>query len=278
MTRPLFALILANGLLLAGCMVPPPNNNGNTNTNGNNNTNNNSSTITLSAAQEAEIDANADLFDAVARFFSMYANLADAALDFANLQVIGVVGDCPDVSYVANDDSGAFSVDFGTGCDSDSLGGLNASGSSGFTYDRATTIATFTFDNLMIDSEMVTGTATPTITGNGGIGVTMTGQFDILVGGKMISGEVIVLLLTDGSVRINATGLSVDGGSGAVSLTLDDVIVNGKSNNSLRPESGSMTFTDAGNRMIVVTFSADTVQNGSVMVEVVGEGTATYQL
>lgn len=254
--------------------------NENANANSNDNTNDNSNTITLSADQEAEIDANAALLNEASKFFSVYANLADPMLDFANLQQIGVVGNCPTVSYVSNATSGGFSLDFtADGCDSDSLAGLNASGSGGFTYDRNTEVATLSFDNLVIDAEAVTGTGTPVVTGNGTIGVTMNGQFDILVGGKMISGEVIVLLLVDGSVQINGTGLSIDDGSGAgaVSFDLNDVVVNGESNGSLRPESGSISYTNADNQMVIVTFSTATVQDGTVMVEIVGEGTTTHQ-
>ncbi|MGE3182826.1 MAG: hypothetical protein AB7N71_14440 [Phycisphaerae bacterium] len=275
--------------LICGCPMPTPNDNSNANSNGNSNANtngnsnsnanDNSNSITLTAAQKAEVEVSAENLGDLAAFSSLYAALANPSLDFSSLSQIASFGDCPTISYVSSESSAAFLLEFGTGCESDALNGMMVSGNTGFSYNRTTRSAMITFDNLMIgDSTSVTGSATVTIRGNSSMGVTVSGQFDILVGGKMISGEIVLLLSADGSVQINSDSLSFNDGSGAEEIALNDVVINGTANNTLLPESGNMTYTDADNRTVIVTFSEATIQDGTVEVSVGTLGTATYEL
>lgn len=270
-------------LIMSGCMTPTPNANNNSNSSSNNNGNSNGgSNLVIADSQKPPINSVVAALEDLGGVFAGMSVIASPNVDFGNLPQ-GIVltslnSTCPESFAIGNDTPIIISFSFGAGgCSSERTDDKTFQGDMALTLDRPTSTATLSFTSFSIAGVAVSGTASVMVSGNATNGVQLQGNFNLTIGSTVFSGPITAVVRTGGQITLNSAGLTVNDGSGALLIVLDDVVINAIANNAFVPSSGSATFS-AGSDSITVTFTGNTPINGEVQVTINGAGPATYQV
>ncbi len=272
-------------LLIAGCPTMTPTGNGNDNGNANttnNNTNVNANTndngnTDLSATQRSDIARLSTVIDEFMKFAQQLTGLATDDIDFTNLGGLGLIGangTCPNISFINSPEvpQVVIGVVFNPACTAGATGNVEVAGDIEIELIRATRMGTIELSSFSVDGQSVTGGATVTIAGNATVGVSIDGTFNITINGTSTASGVLSLSVNaDGSLTVAADAIALDDGTGALTVAIDDLVINPASNGNFVPQSGTTTVTSDGSTL-VISYDAESPTSGMVDVTIDGTG------
>ncbi|MCC7490850.1 MAG: hypothetical protein IT204_00805 [Fimbriimonadaceae bacterium] len=236
---------------------------------------------TLADSDRAAINSSATMLDLYGQFLSTFAPVVDVALNETRQG-----GGCPAVSVDRGTGQVTITLDYGTGC-SHSADLPTIAGSVAVTANLTTGTAAVALSNLTIGGVAVTGTASLQLAGTVGSysfdGMTVTGNL-AFAGEGTVSGSATLDFTPERAVILTTGQLALTPVEGpTTTVTADDLVMDPLNNGSFLPEAGTLTIVapasvGGGTVTLVVTFSADTIEDGTVTVTVNGRPAGTHQL
>ncbi len=207
-----------------------------------------------------------------------YAALADPRIDFG-VNRSGHFGTCPHVAFASGVESVGVSLDYGeTGCSSPPTAGELVAGIGGMIMlHRSTAWAEMWYDRLAIEGRTVTARVDATfrhVTG----GVSLAGTCDVTTNGVgATAGNLTWYISQAGSITFNEADLMITGAA-SYSATLGSIVFDPIRNRNFVPQAGTVSFVAPTGEPVVITFSARSPLDGTVLVTVGNNPPVEYRI
>jgi hypothetical protein len=268
--------LCALGVACGGCPRP---------SGGNENANDNANPSNLTGAQQQAVERGMNEIESLIDVFSTLNSFADSRLALDTLGQLGTFGTCPAASFLRGMTgvNALMTFDFGSGCSSLVTGNQAVRGLTTTAANLTTRVATINFTSLVFAGNTIQGQLTSVTISPTPTGVNLAGAMSMSVGGTgQLVGAFDVTLMTTGRITINSATFTVENGP-PTQIALAGVIVDPSLSLNLVPFQGTAQFdvpagTGTGTEQAVITFMTETVQNGTVRVQVSGEATIEFQV
>ncbi len=205
--------------------------------------------------------------------------LADPRIDLG-VNKYGSWGQCPVIAYVSGSLYAAIHVDYGdAGCSAPFMAGRWVIGGGGTIIVQSTHTADVRFLDLVVGGRAVSGGLKATLANGGGI-ARLSGTCVIDTAGVgRTAGELAVTLSQDGALILSSGELAMDDGGARYTVTPAGVAIDPVANGNFVPGGGSVAFAIGGvAESVVMTFTAESPQTGTVLVSVDGGAAYEYQV
>ncbi len=238
--------------------------------------------LTLTADQEAAVDSVVMQIEAVA------AAIVGIADSFDGIDADGdtAFGECPMVDVGFVDGVATMTLDFPAGCTNEYYADTSAGGGIVVVFDTATRSFDVTFNDFMTSSGTVTGTMALSLQRDG-LSVALAGTVDIDISGVGATTGTITLQIDaeTGVMTISEATLTLTSPDDAeLAVAIENLVISPIVNGNFTPEVGTLTFEVPNDGpgpdtlTIVVTFDAESPNDGTVSVQVGGGDPVDYQL